>query len=79
MDTSIIKMDELAIGQRAIVNSLHISGSMRRRLLDIGFVKKTTVECVGRAPSGDPIAFCIRGAVIALRRADCRHVCVRRE
>lgn len=72
------ELQELTVGERAIVESLHMTGGMRRRLLDIGFVEDTVVECVGRAPSGDPIAFYIRGAIIALRREDCRSIYVRR-
>ena len=44
--------------------------SMRRRLQDIGLIEGTKVECIQKSPSGDPIAFLIRGAVIALRRED---------
>lgn len=77
MDTR-MGLHELTVGQRAIVETLHMTGGMRRRLLDIGLVEQTTVECVGKAPSGDPIAFCIRGAVIALRCEDCRRIEVRR-
>lgn len=73
-----IGLHELAVGESAIVLSLHMTGGMRRRLLDIGFVEGTTVECVGHAPAGDPLAFCVRGAVIALRVADCRRICVRK-
>lgn len=76
--TTRIGLHELAVGQRAVVETLHISGGMRRRLLDMGLVEQTTVSCVGKAPSGDPIAFCIRGAVIALRVEDCQHILVRR-
>ena len=50
---------------------------MRRRLLDIGLVENTEVECLGRSPAGDPSAFLIRGAVIALRSADCAQILVR--
>lgn len=77
MDTR-MGLHELAVGQRATVETLHMTGSMRRRLLDIGLVEQTTVECVGKAPSGDPIAFCVRGTVIALRIEDCRLIEVRR-
>ncbi len=77
MDTR-IGLQELAVGERAIVESLHMTGGIRRRLLDIGLVENTLVECVGKAPGGDPIAFCIRGAVIALRCEDCRRIYVRR-
>ncbi|MFQ7025812.1 MAG: FeoA family protein [Acutalibacteraceae bacterium] len=43
---------------------------MRRRLQDIGLIEGTKVECIQKSPSGDPIAFLIRGAVIALRTED---------
>ncbi len=39
----------------------------RRRLFDLGLVPGTVVEAYFRSPSGDPTAYCIRGAVIALR------------
>ena len=77
MDTR-IGLHELDVGQRAVVETLRITGGMRRRLLDMGLVEGTTVSCVSKAPGGNPIAFCIRGAVIALRIEDCRHIEVRR-
>ena len=48
-----------------MVERLRVHGSMRRRLLDIGLVEGTRVECVGVSPMGDPAAYCIRGAVIS--------------
>lgn len=73
----ICTLDEVAVGERAVVKCLHTKGSMRRRLLDIGLCSGTTVECVGRSPMGDPSAYLIRGAVIAIRAADCKEVIVR--
>ena len=49
---------------------------MRRRLLDIGLVENTEVACLGRSPSGDPSAYLIRGAVIAIRSVDCATIIV---
>lgn len=69
-------LNELNPGQRAIVSELKSTGSMRRRLLDIGLVKNTEVECVGRSPGGDPSAYLIRGAVIAIRKEDCNNIIV---
>ena len=54
-------------GQRARVLTILENGSMRRRLQDIGLIEGTTVECVQKSPAGDPVAYGIRGAVIALR------------
>ena len=69
-------LDEIQPGQRAVVKKLMIHGAMRRRLLDIGLSEGTEVECVGRSPMGDPSAYLIRGAVTAIRRADCRGIAV---
>lgn len=64
----------LKVGERAIVKELKTTGSMRRRLLDIGLVENTEVQCMGCSPSGDPKAFLIRGAVIAIRSEDCSNI-----
>ena len=43
-------------------------GLERRRLLDLGVVPGTVIEAELRSPSGDPTAYRIRGALVALRR-----------
>lgn len=55
----------------ATVKEITTEGDMRRRLLDIGLTPGTRVECIGKSPGGDPKAFLIRGAVIAIRNEDC--------
>jgi DtxR family Mn-dependent transcriptional regulator len=57
-------------GQRAKVVGLTPAcrGAERRRLLDLGFVPGTSVEVEMVSPGGDPTAYRVRGAVIALRR-----------
>jgi ferrous iron transport protein A len=50
---------------------------MRRRMLDIGLAPGTEVECLGRSPAGDPSAYLIRGAVIAIRASDGHDVLLR--
>ena len=65
-----LSLNGLSKGQRAIVTALTATGSMRRRLLDIGLVENTVVECLGHSPCGDPSAYLVRGAVIAIRSED---------
>lgn len=57
-------------GERAKVLGLTPAcrGAERRRLLDLGFVAGTPVEVEMVSPAGDPTAYRVRGAVIALRR-----------
>ncbi len=69
-------LDDIRPGQHAVVRSLQSTGSMRRRLLDIGLIENTDVECLGRSPGGDPTAFLIRGAVIAIRSEDCKNILI---
>ena len=69
-------LNEICPGQRAVIKELQSTGSMRRRLLDIGLIQNTEVECLGRSPGGDPSAFLIRGAVIAIRSEDCKNIFV---
>ena len=69
MNTSVY-MNSLAPGEAATVCEILHTGDMRRRLQDIGLIRGTSVSCVGRSPLGDPAAYRIRGAVIALRNSD---------
>lgn len=70
-------LNMLKPGESAVVKEIKTEGSMRRRLLDIGLVENTQVECLGRSPGGDPSAYLIRGAVIAIRAQDCAGIIMR--
>jgi DtxR family Mn-dependent transcriptional regulator len=51
-------------------------GRQRRRLLDLGVVPGTTVHAEFRSATGDPVAYRIRGALIALRRQQAQWILV---
>ena len=63
-------------GQSAVVRRIGSDDGMKRRFMDIGLIEGTRIECVGKSPLGDPTAFLIRGAVIAIRSEDCRNISV---
>ena len=69
---------ELSKGEKGIVTGLTSGKAMKMRLRDIGLIEGTEVECLGKSPLGDPAAFLIRGAVIALRNEDACHVRIRK-
>ena len=71
-------LSDLRPGEGAVVCGLRASGDTRRRLQDIGLIRGTTVACVGRSPLGDPAAYRIRGATMALRGVDATRVEVER-
>jgi ferrous iron transport protein A len=70
-------LDRLMPGSRGLVEEISAQGAMRRRLQDLGFVAGAQVECLGKSPLGDPRAYGVRGAVVALRRRDARLVEIR--
>lgn len=63
-------LSDLDIGQTARISHLTCNDPIRRRLQDIGIIPGTLVECVMKSPFGDPAAYFIRGAVIAIRNSD---------
>ena len=76
MKNSYLSLNSLPIGTCGRVLSLTASGAERRRMLDLGIVSGTTIEALQKSPSGDPIAYAIRGAVIALRDEDAEKITV---
>lgn len=70
-------LNNIKPGEYAFVEKLLATGSMRRRLLDIGLVENTRVECIGCSPCKDPKAYLIRGAVIAIRSEDCETILIK--
>lgn len=70
-------LKNLRSGESCIIEKILTVGSMRRRFMDIGLLEGTRVECVGTSPCGDPKAFLIRGAVIAIREEDCAKILIK--
>ncbi len=70
------RLNALREGEEARVVWVEAAAALRRRLMDLGLVPGTRVSCVARSPAGDPAAYLIRGAVIALRGADAGRVCL---
>lgn len=67
-------LDQLGSGQAAYINDVSLSGILRRRIFDLGFIPGTRIECIRQSPSGNPTAYFIRGTTIALRNEDAAHI-----
>lgn len=76
MKEKIIPLNYLPIGKKARVKELISDGTIRRRMLDLGLITDTVIEALQRSPSGDPVAYDIRGAVIALRSDEASKILV---
>ncbi|MGI6576542.1 MAG: FeoA family protein [Eubacteriales bacterium] len=67
MIDSCTALNRLPVGQKARVSSILFEGTARRRLMDLGMIEGTEIKSLYKSPAGNPIAYMIRGAVIALR------------
>ena len=73
------RLSSLAIGQEDVVLGISPAchGIERRRLLDLGIVPGTVIRAELESMGGDPVAYRIRGAMIALRRDQADWIYVR--
>ncbi len=67
-----ITLDKLDINKIATISNLDCKGDLRRRLLDLGLVNGTNIIAIFKSPMGNPIAYEVRGTIIALRKEDSR-------
>lgn len=63
-------LNELKIGQSAMIVSVGGEGSLRNRLIDMGLIPHTELTLRKVAPMGDPIEIHIRGYELTLRLDD---------
>ncbi len=76
MNEAFIPLSNLPLGKKAKVKVLTSDGTIRRRMLDLGLIFNTEIEALQKSPSGDPVAYNIRGAVFALRSEEASKILV---
>lgn len=60
-------LNKLGVGRAATITKIHSKNAERRRMFDLGILPGTMIENVMPSPLGDPIAYRVRNAVVALR------------
>ena len=63
-------LSDMKPGDRCIIENINIDNSIKRRLLDLGIVKGTLVECLYESMFKSPVAYLVRDTVIAIRKKD---------
>ncbi|MBR6359455.1 MAG: ferrous iron transport protein A [Lachnospiraceae bacterium] len=63
-------LKEVKVGKTVKVVKLHGEGAIKRRIMDMGITKNTTVFVRKVAPLGDPIGVTVRNYELSLRKAD---------
>ncbi len=72
------RLSDLKPGEQAQVLSISplLRGTERRRFLAFGILPGTLVKAEMISPSGDPTAYRVRGALLALRKNQAKHIFV---
>lgn len=71
-----INLSELSKGKRARVLLTQGDAPLKQRFEDLGISQGTEILCVMKSPLGDPVAYLIRGALIAIRKEDASNILV---
>lgn len=58
------------VGQTVQVTRLNGEGALRRRIMDMGITKGTSVYVRKVAPLGDPVEITVRGYELSIRKGD---------
>ena len=72
-------LNELKVGESAVITAVGGEGALRCRLLDRGLIPRTRVTLQKVAPMGDPIEIMVRGYELTLRVDDAKKIEVRAE
>jgi ferrous iron transport protein A len=59
---------ELKFGEIGVINEIDENHPSSRRVLEYGFTPGQEIELVNKSLFNDPLAFAIRGTLIAIRR-----------
>jgi Fe2+ transport system protein FeoA len=65
-----VSLSDLEPGQEATVVRVKAHGSIRHRLLEMGFIRGAHLKVEKLAPLGDPMELVIKGYHLSLRRTE---------
>lgn len=74
------RLSELTYGEEAEILGIEESckGEIRRRLLDLGFVRGTRISVQNTSPLNNPVAYNLRNTLIALRNEQAEVIIIKK-
>ena len=67
-------VNDLKIGESAVVTRLGSAGALRRRIIDMGITPGAPVVLRRVAPMGDPLELTVRGYELSIRRSEAMEI-----
>lgn len=74
MNESPTTLDQLPAGATARVAKIRGERAVRRRLMDMGITRGTTITMVKASPFGDPVDYLVRGYHLSLRKTEAQMI-----
>ena len=67
---------DVKVGETVSVVKLHGEGALRRRIMDMGITRGTSIYVRKVAPLGDPVEVTVRGYELTIRKGDAENILV---
>ena len=67
-------LDKVKSGETVLVSKLDGNGAVKRRLMDMGITKGTSIFVRKLAPLGDPVEITVRGYELSLRKTEAQNI-----
>ncbi|MFC4653028.1 ferrous iron transport protein A [Lactococcus nasutitermitis] len=71
---NMIGLSSLTVGQTGVVRMIDATGEIKRRLMDMGITRGTSIFVRKLAPLGDPMELHLRGYALSLRKNDAEKI-----
>ena len=65
---------DLSFGEKAIIDDIDFEHPSFRRIVEIGFTPGQEIELLSTSVFNDPLAFALRGTMIAIRRNEAQSI-----
>lgn len=74
-----LTINDLTVGESALVLKINCEGAMKRRLIDMGITPGVKVLLHKIAPLGDPLELKLRGYLLSIRRSEAKNIYIKKE
>ncbi len=65
---------QVKCGETVTVSRLHGDGALKRRIMDMGITKGTSILVRKVAPLGDPVEVNVRGYELSIRKSEAENI-----
>lgn len=77
MGEIVVNLSQVKVGSTVIIQKIEGEGAYKRRIMDMGLTKGTSLYIRKVAPLGDPIEVTVRGYELSVRKNDAQCIIVK--